>query len=562
VSTNKRRRRRLVTRAVPITVLAVAAFVAGVMSATGPGRAERAFVTGYVNAWVRHDYARMYKDLDPASRRRLTEGTFAAAYDSAANTATMISLTRGRVGSRRGDLFPVAMRARTRLFGTLQRTAYVSLSGSGSGARVHFIESMVFPGLRVGERLTREVRLAARGELLASDGTPLASGPNRSSPIPDVASEIVGSLGPIPPVQATRYSAAGYPRGAKVGLDGLEHIFQDELAGIPGGDLLAGHRVLARSEPIAGLPVTTTINPTIERAAVTAMAGRYAGMAVMDPRTGALLALAGVAFSALQPPGSTFKIITATGALEAGIVKLSDNFPILSGAPVGGVTISNANGESCGGTFVQSFANSCNSVFAPLGARLGAARLVNIAERFGFNQPPSIPGAAESQIPSASTIGDALAVGSSAIGQGVVQTTALQMTDVAATIAMGGMRPVATLDAHAVPRFIRVTTAHIAHEVRELMLAVVQYGTGTAAQIPGVAVAGKTGTAELRNTQGAGAGPNAGSAANTDAWFVGYAPAGAPRVVVGALFPEAGAGGATAAPAVHDVLVAALHVVH
>jgi peptidoglycan glycosyltransferase len=553
------------TRAAPIAIVAVAAFVAGIEAAAGPGRAERALVTRYVTGWAKHDFARMYQDLDTASRRRLTEETFAAAYGAAANTATMTSLTRGRVGDRKGDLVPVAMRMRTRLFGTLRQTAYVSLTGSGSGARVHFVNSMVFPGLRAGELLTRQVGLAARGELLASDGTPLANGPNRSSPIPDVASEIVGSLGPIPPAQATEFSTLGFPPGAKVGVSGLERVFQHELAGTPGGNLLAGTRVLAHSEPVAGLPVRTTINPTIERAAVTAMAGRYAGIAVMDPRTGALLALAGVAFSALQPPGSTFKIITATGALEAGIVKLTDTFPILSGAPVGGVTISNANGESCGGTFVQSFANSCNSVFAPLGAKLGAARLVNIAERFGFNEPPSIPGAAESSIPSANTIGDALAVGSSAIGQGVVQTTALQMTDTAATIAMGGRRPVATLDAHALPRFIRVTSAHIAHLVEHLMLAVVAYGTGTAAQIPGVQVAGKTGTAELRNTQGPSTDPNApppGSPLNTDAWFVGYAPAGAPRVVVGALFPEAGAGGATAAPAVHDVLVAALHVVH
>ncbi|MGZ4295375.1 MAG: penicillin-binding transpeptidase domain-containing protein [Solirubrobacteraceae bacterium] len=562
VSTDKRRRRRLLTRGAPIAAVAVGAFIAGILTATSPGRAERALVTGYVNAWARHDYARMYQDLDPASRRRFTEGTFAAAYDTAANTATMTALTRGRVGSRTGDLVPVAMRVRTRLFGTLRQTVYVSLSGSGSGARVHFVNSMVFPGLRTGELLTRHVRLAARGELLASDGTPLATGPGRTSPIPDVASEIVGTLGPIPAARATEFSTSGYPPEAKVGIDGLERIFEHELAGTPGGDLLAGRRVIAHSEPLAGLPVRTTINPTIERAAVTAMAGRYAGIAVMDPRTGGLLALAGVAFSALQPPGSTFKIITATGALEARIVKLSDTFPVLSGAPVGGVTISNANGESCGGTFVQSFANSCNSVFAPLGAKLGGARLVNIAERFGFNQPPSIPGAAESQIPSANTIGDALAVGSSAIGQGVVQTTALQMTDVAATIAMGGRRPVATLDAQAVPRFIRVTSTHIAHLVQRLMLAVVAYGTGTAAQIPGVRVAGKTGTAELRNTQGPGADPNGSSPSNTDAWFVGYAPVGAPRVVVGALFPEAGAGGATAAPAVHDVLVAALHAVH
>jgi peptidoglycan glycosyltransferase len=96
-----------------------------------------------------------------------------------------------------------------------------------------------------------------------------------------------------------------------------------------------------------------------------------------------------------------------------------------------------------------------------------------------------------------------------------------------------------------------------------MMLAVVRYGTGTAAQITGVKVAGKTGTAELRNTVQP-TNPNTppptpqDAAKNTDAWFVGYAPAGHPRIVVGALFPENGAGGATAAPAVHDVLAAAL----
>jgi peptidoglycan glycosyltransferase len=88
-----------------------------------------------------------------------------------------------------------------------------------------------------------------------------------------------------------------------------------------------------------------------------------------------------------------------------------------------------------------------------------------------------------------------------------------------------------------------------------MMVAVVQFGTGTAAQIPGVRVAGKTGTAELVNT----ASPAASLPKNTDAWFVGYAPVGAPRIVAGALFPNQGAGGATAAPAIQQVLVAGLH---
>jgi cell division protein FtsI/penicillin-binding protein 2 len=288
------------------------------------------------------------------------------------------------------------------------------------------------------------------------------------------------------------------------------------------------------------------------------MGGQYAGITVMNPRTGALLALAGIAFSALQPPGSTMKIITVTGALEAGITKLSTTYPIETSATIDGYTLNNASGEACGGTLLNAFAVSCNSVFAPLGVKLGGARLVNIAERFGFNQPSSIAGAAESTIPPASSIGDDLAVGSSAIGQGRVQATPLEMSDVAATIAMGGRRPIPTLLAHQRPRFVRVTSGHVAHEVQQMMIAVVESGTGTAAQIPGVVVAGKTGTAELKNT-GNPTDPNANSPQNTDAWFVGYAPVGHPRFVVGALFPNQGAGGAAAAPPVHDVLEAALN---
>jgi cell division protein FtsI/penicillin-binding protein 2 len=249
------------------------------------------------------------------------------------------------------------------------------------------------------------------------------------------------------------------------------------------------------------------------------------------------------------------KIITVTGALDAGIVKLTDTFPVMTGATIEGYRLENAGGEACGGTLLNAFAVSCNSVFAPLGVRLGAQRLVSTAERFGFNQAPSIPFAGESRIPSAADIGGPLAVGSSAIGQGRVLASALEMTDAAATIAMGGRRPIPTLVAGQAPQFVTVTTPQVAALVQRMMIAVVQFGTGTAAQIPGVVVAGKTGTAELRNT----ALPGNSTAANTDAWFVGYAPAGAPRIVAGALFPNQGAGGGTAAPAVRDVLVAGLH---
>lgn len=541
-------------RLVPLVVIAAAAFAAGALTATAAGRAERHVVSSYVTAWSDRDYARMYELLDAASRARISEARFAAAYRRAASTATLTSIYSGQIGSSRGGVVPVAMLVATKLFGTLHETLLVTLSGSGSAARVHYSGTLLFPGLRPGERLQRAVALPARGALLASDGTPLAQGPDRSSPIPDVADQVVGTLGPIPASERAHYEAAGYPPDAQVGLDGLERIFQAQLAGVPGGRLLAGNRVLAQRAPVPGVDVRTTIDPPIERAAIAAIGGRYAAMAAIDPHTGAILALVNFAFSVLQPPGSTMKIITATAALQAGIVKLSDTFPVQTSATIDGYTLQNAGGEACGGTLLNAFAVSCNSVFAPLGARLGASRLVDTAQRFGFNQPPPIPGAAESRIPSPATIGDALAVGSSAIGQGKVQASTLQMTDVAATIAMGGQRPVPTLVANQPPRFVPVTSATVAQQVQQMMVAVVQFGTGTAAQIPGVVVAGKTGTAELTDT----AAPGAGTAQNTDAWFVGYAPVGDPQIVVGALFPSQGGGGATAAPPVRSVLATAL----
>jgi hypothetical protein len=557
------RNRRLATRLAPLIAIAAVAFAIGILTANGSGRAERQLESNYLRAWAAGDYARMYSLLDPTSQQRVNEAQFATDFQGANTTATVQSIVPGRIGARHADLVPVHVLVNTRMFGPLHTVLQIPLTGSGSGARIRFSDRLLFPGLGPGQSLTRQTTMPPRAEILASGGTPLAAGPDRTSPIPGVAGEIAGTLGPIPPSQAAAYAAKGYPPSAKVGLDGLERVFQDRLAGTPGGTLLAGHRVLASVAPEAGLPVTTTIDPALEQAAIAAMGGQYAGIVAMDPRTGALRALAGIAYSALQPPGSTIKMVTVTGALDAGIVKLGTVFPIATQALLDGVPLQNASGEACGGTLINAFAVSCNSVFAPLGAKLGAAKLVAMAERFGFNHPTGIPGAAESTIPSADTIGDALAVGSSAIGQGLVQTTPLEMADVGATIAMGGRRPIPTLQQGATPRFVRVTRAQVAGEVQRMMEAVVEYGTGTAAQIPGVKVAGKTGTAELRSTQGSNTStnPNApppNSPLNTDAWFVGYAPVGHPRIVVAALFPANGAGGATAAPAVRQVLAAAL----
>jgi beta-lactamase class D len=548
------RESRWIRHGLPVLVLAVVAFAAGLIVAGNSGPNVRAVVARYVHDWSHHQFRKMYLLLDRASRSRLTVQQFIAQYKSAAQTATTRGLMVVRVENPTSRLVPVIMRVRTAAFGTLEETLLVSYDAAGPTPTVRFTDALLFPGLLPGQRLTRSVSLPPRAAILARNGEPLAEGPDRTSPISSVAGGIVGTIGPIPASLVSKYAAAGYPPDAKVGLDGLERVFQSQLAGTPGGALRAGAHVLAHTQPIPGRSVRTSIDPNLEAAAIAALGSHYGGVAAMDPRTGQLLALAGLAFSAVQPPGSTMKIITSTGALQAGIVKLGTTFPIATQSVIGGYTLKNASGEACGGTLLNAFAVSCNSVFAPLGVRLGAKRLVATAERFGFNQPVAIPGASESTIPSAGQIGGATAVGSSAIGQGMVQASTMEMTDVAATIAMGGRRPIPTLRYGAHPRFVRVTSPHVASEVQQMMVAVVESGTGTAAQISGVQVAGKTGTAEVNNSNV----PTATNPTDADAWFVGYAPVGAPRIVAGALFANQGFGGSSAAPAVRDVLIAGL----
>ncbi|MBB4662551.1 penicillin-binding transpeptidase domain-containing protein [Conexibacter arvalis] len=541
--------------------LVALAVVVGVVAGSGDG-GKRQTAERFVALWARGDYGGMYELVADDITRSTSREAFEAAYRDAAVIATVRSLRAGKARDEQRGVVAVGVTVRTRAFGTVRGVLDVPVAEHGDEVRVLWRPSLVFPGLEGRERLSRETELPARGTLLARDGAVLAKGPDRSSEIPDVAGQVVGRLEPIPEEQRATMRALGYPDDAQIGVSGLERVFQQQLAGTPGGRLLAGTRVLARSEPRAGAPVKTTISPAIERVAIAQLGGRYGGIAAIEPRSGEILALAGVAYSGLQPPGSTFKIITLVGALEAGIAKPDTQYPVVSEASLSGVAIQNANSEMCGGSLVASFAHSCNSVFAPLGARLGAERLVEVAERFGFNSSLGIPGSAISSIPAADKIGDDLAVGSSAIGQGMVQATTLQMTLVAATIANGGLRPVPTLELGRRPQHIRVTTPAVARQVGRMMAEVVRDGTGGAAAIDGVVVAGKTGTAELRSTVSTGDGDDPAhlqdDIPDTDAWFVAYAPERKPRVAVGVLFTESGAGGEIAAPPAREVLVTGL----
>ena len=154
---------------------------------------------------------------------------------------------------------------------------------------------------------------------------------------------------------------------------------------------------------VAGHSVKTTIRPGIQAAATRALGGRLGGVAVVRPRDGDVLALAGLAVSGPQPPGSTFKIITLGGRARRRRHEPGDSFPVQTAATLSGVKLHNASDEACGGSLALSFAHSCNSVFAPLGAKLGARRLVRAAEAFGFNERLPIPALKPSSIPPAAS---------------------------------------------------------------------------------------------------------------------------------------------------------------
>lgn len=575
-------------RARPVAALASVAFAIGaIVGAQHGGSAASTLAGRFVSAWTRGDYATMYTDIDPASQRASSASEFAGAYQQALRTATATHMRIDGRAHTSGGQVSIPVRVVTRLFGTLSLDFAVKVGeAGGAGLRVQWSRSLTFPGLRPGETLSRQTTLPRRAALLARDGSVLAEGSateagTRNSPLGASAGAVIGEVGPIPTARRPALEAQGVPSDAIVGSTGLERALDARLRGTPGGELLAGQRVLATAGSHAASAVRTTVSPAVQRAAVTALGGQLGGIVAMAPSSGQILAVAGIGLDSLQPPGSTFKMITLTGVLEAGIASPHSVFPYATYATLDGVKLHNANGEECGGSLELAFAVSCNSVFAPLGAKLGAPRLVATAERFGFNHDPGIEGAAESSLPAASAIQGELDLGSTAIGQGQVQASALEMAIVAASIANGGGRPQPASTPGPPGTGTQATSSAVARTVRRLMIGVVRNGTGTAAAIPGVVVAGKTGTAELKTKSScppssetnsgessqAGSnpescGPAQNEASNTDAWFAAFAPALHPRIAVGVLLVKDGAGGATAAPVARQVLEAGLAASH
>ena len=548
---------RLRRRAAPLAALACVAFAAGIVTgALTESEAERA-VRDFADAWEQRDYGAMWRILTPADQDETTPQEFEAAYEEAMRTATGTRVETGGVREEDGGA-SLEVAVETRVFGTVEERMQLSVTDG----RIDWAPQLVFPGLSPGISLSRTTSAPARAKILARDGSTLVEGPAsaRVSPLGEAGAHIAGALtAPATEEERNALYARGFEEDTPVGASGLERILEEELAGKPGGRLLAGTRELAASEPEPAKPVRTTIDVGVQQAVATALGGRFGGIAALDARSAAIRGLAGIAFSAPQPPGSTFKIITTTAALEKKLVKPRTQFPVQTAAVIDGVELENANGESCGGSFAASFAHSCNSVFAPLGVKIGAEKLVETAERYGFNEDPAVPGAEPSTLPAAGEIASPLELGATAIGQGRVLATPLRLASIAQTVASGGIRRTPTvLKGGARPAPVRVTSRKIAHTLERLMVGVVNYGTGTAASLAPIGVAGKTGTAELEDTTDEEEDVEQTPGSDTDAWFTAYAPVKDPEIAVAVLLVRHGAGGETAAPAARVVLQAAL----
>lgn len=585
------RRRRLVHRTIPIALAAVVAFAVGAVSAAGS--AEEDTANRFVEAWAAQDFAAMHAELTSASQQQFPADKLAAAYLEAQAASTATAIDPGEASGPDNDVITIEVGVRTNVFGVIDGELELPFQGE----KIAWAPHLTFPGLREGERVGRRLVLGDRASILARDGTPLAQGEgtNRDSRLGSAAVDVTGLVEDADDALRKTVEAAGYPGDQPTGVSGLELAFNPRLAGKPGGELLAvpdgtelpdvspdaQGRVLATAEQQPGQNVKTTIEPGLQEATVAALGGRSGGAVALDARNGQVRALAGSAYSSLQPPGSTFKVITTTAALDEDKVRLDDSFPVvteINPAPqTGARVIENAHDEPCGGSFEETFAQSCNTVFAPLGVEVGAEKLVETAELFGFNEPPTLYNAEATaatdpqpmQMPdSFDETGTDLSV--SAIGQGTVLATPLGMASVAQAIAGGGTRaptPIVTdpaLQASAEP--VQVTSKENARVVRSLMEAVVDYGTGSSAALPGIEVAGKTGTAEL------GPKPNQPAPQPTapgaeppdpeqivDAWFIAFAPARKPKLAVAVMLIDAdGDGGEVAAPIAREILAAGL----
>src|SRR3954454_6974538 len=367
----------------------------------------------FASAWAKRDSKAMWEQLTPGAQKANPERRFVTAYANADRAAGVEAVRVGPVGQERDGKVAVPVIIRTDIFGRLRGTMQLPVSGKSDAAGVDWNFALRLPGLRSGEAVVRRAgREPRRAMITAADGSALDATP--------IGAAIPGRSGDNP--------------------TGLERVYDARLGGHPSAKLMFGSRVVARTKSVRGRPVHTTLQPRLMQAANQALGGKLGGVAVIRPRDGAVQALAGLAVSSPQPPGSSFKIITTSSACDHKVATPDTTYSVRTAAVLSGVQLRNAGGESCGGSLTQSFIESCNSVFAPLGAKVGARRLVAAAKAFGFNEKSRIPAAVPNTISEPKDLKDDLAVGAAAIGQDRDLATPLGMASVGATIALGGRR--------------------------------------------------------------------------------------------------------------------------
>jgi cell division protein FtsI/penicillin-binding protein 2 len=393
-------------------------------------------------------------------------------------------------------------------------------------------------------------------------GLTFAEEVGRSYDGPASAKLLLGSVGPVTAEDLERLGAP-YQTGDQIGRgNGVEAAYERQLAGTPSGEVRVADqdgtavKVLHRFAGKEGRAVRTTIDPLAQRAAEQALAGtaKPAALVAVQPSTGKLLAVVNSPFDGYNrallgryPPGSTFKVVTAS-ALLAGGLRPGDPVDCPREATVGGRRFGNFEDEVLGRiSFASAFAHSCNTAFVQQAARrLDGGELVGAAARFGFGVEPA-PGipAVTSRVPAPSDTADLAA---ESFGQGRVTASPLQMAMVAATVANGRWRQPRLVTGPAGPgdqgggsgsggsepaEVPDPLHPSVAGTLRTLMRQVVTEGTAAPARLPG-GVGGKTGTAEF----------GTGDPLPTHAWFIGFRGELAFAVVV----ENGGVGGRVAAP--------------
>jgi len=437
---------------------------------------------------------------------------------------------------------------------------------------VEWSKEVLWPGTPEVARFTVTTKWPRRAAILDRDGRPLAQGPaaERRYPNGSVGGSVVGHITTVTREEAEVRSDGARP-GELVGGSGLEEGLNDRLAGSPGyrlqltnsaGEVL---EVLGRVAPERAKAVKTTIDIDVQLAAENAFGDTVGGVAVIDPRRGDLLAAVGsgpfgpgnyVGATGVSPfnrglvgrypPGSSMKVVTAAAALEEGVA--TPETQVTGPKEYQGVR-NFESGEFGAISFAAATQYSVNTAYAQVAQDLGADKMLEYAERFGFNQTPDVPlEVGISSFPPTEGDGDLMWA---SIGQAQVLATPVQMATVASTIARGGKRMDLRVTLDEKPSGERVVSRRTAREVAAMMENVVVGGTGSGARIAGVRVAGKTGTAEV----------DVDGKRKNHAWFIAFAPVEAPRVAVAVVAELGGIGGRVAAPLAGQTLINVLPLV-